>query len=484
MLVEIKKLIKHSGIYSFGNISGHFLSFLLLPVYTRFLTTHQYGTLALITVFRAIFQRVVNLGTESSVVKVYFEVDNKRDKKGVISTAFAFLLIVASISTCCFWFFREKLSIVLLNSQEFTYLFSFALLASLFFIIKTVPLSVFRAQEKAGVYTIFAFLTLILGLSFNILFVVVFRENVKGILKSAFLSQFIIFLFIILPFSKNLVFKFKKEYLTRMLTFGLPIVPSGLALWVLTLLDRYFLKVYTTMDIVGVYSIGYKIATIMSMLVIAPFSMAWSPLMLKWHKEKNEREIYARVFKYFSIAGFFFALIISLYSKEVIRIMTTPAYYDAYRIVFFIVISYLFHGFYMIFAAGCTFVRKTFYFPIATGVAAIINTFLNILLIPHYQMMGAAFATVISYFVMILLIYIFSEKYYHIPFNLIDTIKIGCVTTTLYISGFFLSGNIAVTIAYKLLLLICYFPLLYMLRIFNQKEILVLKRIVRERIKR
>ena len=94
MFAEIKKLIKHSGIYSFGNLSGHILSFLLLPVYTRLLTTRQYGILALITVFRTIFQRVVNLGIESSIVKVYFEIDNKRDKKVVISTAFAFVLIV------------------------------------------------------------------------------------------------------------------------------------------------------------------------------------------------------------------------------------------------------------------------------------------------------------------------------------------------------------------------------------------------------
>lgn len=482
MFAEIKKLIKHSGIYSFGNLSGHILSFLLLPVYTRLLTTRQYGILALITVFRTIFQRVVNLGIESSIVKVYFEIDNKRDKKVVISTAFAFVLIVASIFTGCFWFFREKLSIVLLNSPEFAYLFSFALLASFFFIIKTVPLSVFRAQEKALIYSIFAFLTLILGLSFNILFVIVFRENVRGILKSAFLSQCIIFLFILPLFFKNLFFKFKKEYLTRMLTFGLPIVPSGLAIWILTLLDRYFLKVFTTMDIVGIYSLGYKIATIMSMLVIVPFSMAWSPLVLKWYNEGTAKELNAKVYRYYSIAGFFIALIISLYSKEIIHIMTTPPFFDAYKIVYFIVLAYLFHGFYMIFTAGCTFFRKTFYFPIATGTAAIMNTILNILLIPHYKMMGAAIATVLSYFVMTALMYIFSDKYYHIPFDFITTIKVGLIATTLYILGFFTGNNLAISVVLKLFLVVLYFPLLYIVRTFTEKEIKILRKKIRERI--
>ncbi len=484
MFGEIKKLFKHSAIYSFGNISGRIISFLLLPVYTRLLTTQEYGILAIITVFRSILQILVNLGSKSSVVKIFFEVDHKQERKEVISTGFYSLLIISFSSILLLWFFREKLAFFFIDNPKFTYLFSFALLASFFYIIKTIPLSVFRAQEKTVEYTIFAFLTLILGLLFNIVFVIVFRENIRGILKSAFLSEIIVFLLILIPFSKNLVLKFKKKYLTQMLTFGLPIVPSGLALWILTLLDRYFLKVFTSMDIVGIYSIGYKIASIMSMLVIVPFTMAWSPLMLKWYKEKNAKELYANVYKYFSVAGFFLALIISLYSKEIIQIMTTPAYYTAYRIVPFIVLSHLFHGFYMIFAAGCTFARKTFYFPIATGVAALMNTVLNILLIPYYQMMGAAVATVISYLTMTVLMYIFSERYYHIPFNFINTIKIGFVATMLSLLGLFITENIVISILLKLLFLFCYFPLLYILRIFSEKEIKVLKRFIKTRIKR
>lgn len=484
MFTEIKKLIKHSGIYSFGSLSGRILSFLLLPVYTRLLTTDQYGILALIMVFHTIFQRVVNLGFQSSVVKVFFEVNGEEKRKEVISTAFYSLFIISFASVLFLWFFKGGLASFLLDNPKFSYLFSFALLAAFFYTIKTIPLSVLRAREKVVTYTIFAFLTLTLGLLFNILFVIVFRENVKGILKSSLLSQFIVFLFILIPFSKNLIFKFKKKYLRSMLAFGLPMVPSGLAMWILTLLDRYFLKVFTTMDIVGVYSLGYKFATIMSMLVIVPFSLAWGPLMLKWYNEENAKELYAKVYKYFSIAGFFIALTISSFSKEVIHIMTTPPFYGAYTIVYLIVLSYLFHGFYMIFTAGCTFVRKTYYFPIATGVAALINTVLNILLIPHYQMMGAAVATVISYFVMTMLMYIFSERYYHIPFSFTDTIKIGFITTMLYLFGLFTGNNLAVSIPLKLFLLICYFPLLYILRIFSEKEMDVLKRTVRERIKR
>lgn len=481
MLTEIKKLLRHSFIYSFGNLSGHFLSFLLLPVYTRFLTAEQYGILALITVFRTIFERVVNFGTQSSVVKVYFEVNTLEEKKTVISTAFIFVVIVTFLFTTIFWLFRNKLSVNLLNSANLAFLFTFALLASFFFTVKTIPLSVFRAQEKPVTYSIFSFATLILGLLFNILFVVIFRENVKGIVKSAFLSQCIVFLLILIPFSKDFVLRFKKEYLSKMLTFGLPLVPSGLAMWILTLLDRYFLKVYTSLDTVGIYSLGYKIATIMSMIVIVPFSLAWGPLMLKWYKQKNAKKLFSTVYKYFSIIGFFVALLLSIFSKEVIRIMTTPPFYSAYKIVYFIVLAYLCQGFYMIFTAGCTFIRKTYYFPIATGVAAVLNTVLNILLIPHYKMMGAAIATIISYLIMTVLMYIFSERYYHIPFHFITTIKIGFITTCLYILGFFTGETLWVSVMMKFIIVLFYLPLLYFTGVFSAEEIEFVKKKLRKR---
>jgi len=484
MFAEIKKLVRHSSIYSLGTLSGKIISFLLLPVYTRYLTAREYGILAIINVFVSIFQIFVNLGTQSSVIKVFFEVDKERERKEVISTAFYFLFMVAFISVCGFWFFKRNLASFLLDNPKLAYLFTFALLASFFYVTKTVPLAIFRAQEKALRYSIFAFLTLIFGILFNIIFVIILRENVKGVLKSNLISQFIVFLLILIPFYKDLVLKFNKKYLIRMFTFGLPLVPSGLAMWILTLLDRYFLKVYTTMDIVGIYSIGYRIATIMSMLVIVPFSMAWSPLMLRWYKEEKAQLLYANVYKYFSIAGFFVALMISLFSKEVIHIMTTPPFYGAYTIVYLIVLSYLFHGFYMIFTAGCTFVRKTFFFAIATGTAALSNTALNILLIPHFQMMGAAVATVISYLLMIILMYIFSEKYYHIPFNFANTIKIGIITTMLYIAGVFVTNNIVVSIPVKFLLILCYLPLLYIFKVFTEKEIDILKRMIKKRIQK
>jgi O-antigen/teichoic acid export membrane protein len=256
-----------------------------------------------------------------------------------------------------------------------------------------------------------------------------------------------------------------------MLTFGLPLVPSGLAIWILTLLDRYFLKIFTTMEMVGIYSLGYRISSIMSIVVIVPFSMAWSPLMLKWQKEPNAREIYANTFRYFCIGAFFAALVLASLSKEVIMLMTTEAFHNAYKIVYFIVLAYLFHGIYMIFTTGCTIVRKTYFFAIATGIAAIMNTGLNILLIPRFEMMGAAIATVISYFCMTFILYIFSERFYHIPFDFFTFLKAGIIATGLYLAGFIFNANLAISILVKIAILMVYFPLLLIAGVFNKKEI-------------
>jgi O-antigen/teichoic acid export membrane protein len=434
----------------------------------------------MVMVFRTIYERIINLGTESSLIKSYFEVDSKNERKSIISSAFFFLLIISITTTAILWFFRANISSFLLSVPKFSYLFSFALGASFFFTVKTIPLSVFRAQERSFLYSTFAFLTLTLGIVLNIVFVVLLRKNIEGILKSAMITQGVVFAIILIPFSKNLIFSLKKKYLHRMLTFGIPLVPSSLAIWILTLMDRYFLKIFCSLDEVGIYSLGYRIGTIMSMLVIVPFSLAWGPLMLKWFKEKNARSMYAKVFKYFSILGFWAVLGLSLYSKEVLRIMTTPAFYDAYKIVFFISGAYLLHGFYMIFTAGCTLYRKTLYLSIATGGAALVNTVLNILLIPRYTMVGAAFATISSYLVMTVMMYIFSERYYHIPFNFRITMKIAFVTLVLYVIGFHIGEGFLYGILIKLLLIALYFPCLYVLRVFTEREMNAIKSWIRK----
>ncbi len=481
MLREIKKLVKHSSIYSIGNLSGHILSFLLLPVYTRLLTAEEYGILALISVFRTILQRILNLGTQSSVVKVYFEVDSDDAQREVISTAFYSVIIFSLFSIAILWLLKDKLSVLLFSSNSFSPLFTFALLASLFYIITTIPLAVFRAKGKALSYSIFAFLVLALGITFNIIFVIILRENVRGVLRSAFLSQAIVFFIVLIVFWKNLIPKFRVKYLMRMLTFGLPLVPSALSLWILTLLDRYFLRLFSSLDVVGVYSLGYKIATIMNMLVIIPFSMAWSPLMLRWQKHKNAKELYGKVFKYFGIFGFFILLVLSVFSREIIMIMTTPVYYDAHRVVYLIVLSYLFHGFYMIFTTGCTLVRRTYFFAIATAVAAIMNTILNLLLIPHFGMMGAAVATVISYFAMMVIMYFFSKKYYRIDFDFSSSIKLFIISGLLYLISIFVRGCLPLSIITKLVLIALFVFMIPFLGILNKGEIGAIRKLIGRR---
>jgi O-antigen/teichoic acid export membrane protein len=484
MIEKIKNLFKQSVIYSFGNLSGKVVSFLLLPIYTRYLTPAEYGILAIVHVFSSIFQIIGNFGFRSSVVKVYFEVEKGSERNEVISTAFFSLLGLAVSAAFALWLARERIAVLLLDNPVFSLFIGIAICSSLVIIVKTIPLSIFRAKEKAIQYSIFAFLTLFLGILLNLLFVIVLRENVKGILKSALISQSIVLLLVMIPFSKNLVFKYNTQYLKAMLTFGFPLIPSELAIWILTLLDRYFLRVYTSMEIVGVYSLGYKIGTVMSMLVIVPFSMAWSPLMLKWQKEPNAHRIYANIFKYFCSVGFFAALALSLFSKEIIRLMTTPSFFDGYKIVYFVAASCLFRGFYMIFTAGCTFARKTFYFAIATGAAAILNTILNILLIPRFEMIGAAVATIISFFMMTALMYAFSERYYHIPFDFWAALKVSIIATGLYLAGVFLNANLAISILVKVGLVLSYFPLLVLLGVFSKTEVVALKAMIQRRLRR
>jgi O-antigen/teichoic acid export membrane protein len=272
--------------------------------------------------------------------------------------------------------------------------------------------SVLRLREQSKRYAIFAVVQFLATAGLNILFVAVMHRGVLGILEGALIAAFLLYSILLRDIIKNAKISFSITELKEMLSFGLPLVPAGLGIWIMTMADRYFLQFLSTSQELGLYSLGYKFGMVVQGLIVGPIMLAWGPFLWSVAKEKNAKEIYSSVLTYFVVVGMAVALVLSVLSKEVLQVMAAPAFYAAYRVIPLIAVSYVLYGCCYILSPGINLERKTKYFAVIVVVGSVVNLGLNYLLIPDYGMMGAAVATVIAYLLLPPGTYFVSKRFY------------------------------------------------------------------------
>jgi O-antigen/teichoic acid export membrane protein len=236
--------------------------------------------------------------------------------------------------------------------------------------------------------------------------------------------------------------------------------------------NRYFLQEYQTLDDVGMYSLGAKLAGIIPFLFTEPIKKAFSPYLYEYvdqiDKCKKTLSDFARIF---FVGLSIVALAISLFSRELIMIMSDQSYHGSHNIVFILSVSYLFLGLSGIVVLGIHITRKTWIITIIWPISAISNIALNIWLIPLYARMGAAVATMLSV-VVIIFLYLFAlHKVFPIKFDYIGFVKVVLLMLFFNYAGTFIVFSLLPSILIKIVLMIFFIFLLLHARIFKPEEL-------------
>lgn len=472
MFKQILRLSKHSAIYGLGVVASQLVGFFLLPLYTRYLTPSDYGILAILSATTSVLSIIFAMGLGSALFMSYFNYDDRKDRKKVVGTALVFLTVISLFFSLLLVALSGRFSLLFFGSARYTFYFQVIFLTIFFDTAIIVPMAVFRAREESKKYAVISLFRLLIGIGLNIFFIVALRKGVLGILESGLITAFLIYCSLVPNLIKSTKLRFSISDLKAMLSFGLPLVPANLASWILTLADRYFLQFFSTPNELGLYSTGYKFGLVIQGLIVGPFSLAWGPFLWVTAKQENAKKVYSSTLTYFILIGMFAALGLSVLSKEALILMTTPAFYAAYKVVPLIALSYILYGSYFILEVGIDLEKKTGYLPFIVGIGAIVNLGLNYLLIPSYGMMGAAVATVGSYFMLPIGSYFVSRKYYPVEYEWGRISKIFIASGLIYAGSTWIkSGFILIDIVLKLAALLTYPILLYGLKFYKPKEI-------------
>lgn len=436
------KLVSTSFIYLVFSISTQVLNMLLIPLYTRNLSVEQFGQYSIVSSYQNLLSIFITIGVFSGLRRFYNECDDKNQLK---NTALSFSLIwgmlciaigaVASPFLGSLAFGGDKL-----GGRYINYIIANSVLMCLV----SIYTSYFAMQFKALKASIFDALKIILLIIASAYFLCVKKnDGVVDILRANLISNMLIAGFLIIGDLKNIRICLIRQQLKQMLSYGMGLLPGQVSAWVLTLIDRYFLKAMTGLSTVGIYSMAYKIGMLIYPVFIAPFSDAFTPFKYKVYKEQGGKDRMIKVFNYYNFIGWLCILGVSLFSSAAISILSTPLYWEGFKVVPLIAFSYYLWGMGQFYGLGLHIANKMLLNSLISTVAAVTNVIANFILIPRYGMYGAAVSTIISYVIANIMFFHAGKKYYDFKISIFEPYKYAGIYIVLYGLYIIFKSNIA-----------------------------------------
>lgn len=417
MSSEIRTLGRHAAIYGIGNMLAKLTSFIMLPIYTQYLTPADYGVLELTSMTLDFLAIMMGMNVAASVYRFYAEEDSKLGRDLVMSTAAIGKVATALLLAVGGLFLSPWLAQVVTPEKGHADYFRLFFLIFIMQSAELVPFLLCRALHRSVMVVTINFARLIGLLSLNIVFVVHYEMGVKGILLSNLIVSTIVAAAMLRFLFRSTGFSFSTKLFMEMTRYSFPVGFVSLGNFFLVFSDRYFLNHYVGPAAVGVYALAYRFGFVLAAFIATPFQQIWGPERFQIAKRANAPDIYRRVFLYFNIGLGCTAMFISLFVRDVLKVMSDPNFWGAYAVVPVIMVAQILHHWTGFNNLGLFLAKKTKKFAWGSAVAIPSVLLLNFVLIPRYGVWGAAIATIIAYVLRFVVIQTLSQREYRINYD-------------------------------------------------------------------
>jgi O-antigen/teichoic acid export membrane protein len=476
MLDRIFKLGKEAAIYGLSSVVGRFLNFLLVPFYTNYLATAEFGVVSNLYAYIAFVFVVYGYGMDSAYMRFVASLETA-DKKQTVSVPYFSLLGTSVLFSSLIYFSAPSIA-TLLGVAGHADLIRYSAWILCFDTLSIVPFAYLRMENRAKSFAGLRLLNISINITMTIILLVVLRMKAEAVFIANLIASAVTSLILVWFVFPHLTLRFSKRLYREMLRFGLPYIPAGLAGIAIQVIDRPILTALTNDATVGIYTANYRLG-VMMMLVVGMFDYAWRPFFLMHAKDPDAPKLFSKVFTYFVALMMLVFVTVSLFIDDIVRIeffgrhFIGPDYWGGLNIVPIVLLSYVFTGAYVNFVVGVYLEKKTKYLPYATGAGAIVNIVVNLLLIPRFGIMGAAIATLLSYVVMAIGIYFPSQRLYHVHYEWGRILRLFVAACGIVIVFLMLqiqpatAGGIVVKVAFT----IAFILLTFILRVFDSADI-------------
>jgi len=476
--------IKNSFIYLIPVIAGNLLPILTLPIFTRILSPSDYGIWALAQVYAVFANGIANFGLTIGYERNFFEHRKSQNAAGLLYSTLLFVTTAFIICGILTFLLKYYLSQWIIGSSEYADILFWSYCATGITGLKAFYLIYFKNTENAKSFVWYTIDESLLSVVFSLFLVAYLRIGIIGLIWGQLCASSIVFFLLFFKFSRLLPFAFNREALVDSLRISVPLTPRIFFGIIGSQFDKYMIGILNNVGGVGVYNIGQKFSYIVFSYMTA-IQNVFSPQVYKRMFDQGDeggKSIgrYLTPFLYISIA---IGLMISLFSEEIIIILTPESYHSAIEIV--VVLSMLYGSYFFGKQPQLIYAKKTYITSLLTAVSIGLNVLFNIPFIYLWGAIGAAWGTLSAGLIAGTISLIVSQRYYKIDWEygkagLIFLLFFGSAITIILMRYFGVAYEIRFII--KLIALVCYTYLGMRFKIISRQNYLFIKNmIIREK---
>lgn len=408
-----KAFLKDSALYTLPAIVSRGLAIITIPIYTRALSTADYGAFDLLMVFANLINLTIALEVSQGVARFYAAEQDTAKRIGYASSAFWFTLLCYSLFALSALIFSEPISALVMGAEGLQRCFQIGVLYIWFNGLFLLLQNQFRWELRSKDFAIVSLIVALTTAGIAIYLTLYKHLGLEGFMLGMLSGVVCGVMYSLWHLRNTFRAVFNIRLLAEMLKFSAPLVPSGIAVFLTTYIDRLMINHYLTLADVGIYGIAFRLAAVIGVVILG-FQMALTPLIYTHYEKADTPAQLARIFRIFTAFSLLMVMALVVLAQDILILMTTPEYYAAASLMIFMVPAFLLSQMY-VFAPGMTIAKKTYFILLLNVVAALISVTLNVLLIPLLGLKGAATANLLSYLILFSGYMYISQKLYFVP---------------------------------------------------------------------
>lgn len=464
-----KQLIKNTGILALGKICTQFVSFFLLPLYTAYLSTKEYGVVDLLNNYVSLLIPIFFFQMDQALFRYLIDArKNDKKKSEIVTTA----LTTVSIQAIIFIIIYLVASIFIHN--EYKYFLLTNVLAAMY---SSMLLQICRGLGDNTSYSLGSLVSGISTIVLNVIFITIFHMGAYGMLIATLIANIlcIMFLFFRKKIYKLLIKKnYKKSTRKELWKYSIPLIPNQLSWWIVNVSDRTIITHFIDVGANGIYSAANKFSTI-CITFFNFFNMTWSESASMHIKDGDSDVFFSKILnislKLFSSLCF---VIIALMPFCFKYLITGAGYVSAYYQIPILMLATIFTITVSLLGSIYVALKKSNEIAKTSILAAIINILINIVFINKIGLFAASISTVVAYLSMSIYRYIDVQKYVKVKVELKSILYI-LLLSILVITTYYIRNNILCLISLVITIIFSIY--------FNKDIIKSLLKMVKNKIK-
>jgi len=413
---RLRQLLRHLVVYGIGDAAASLVSFLLLPIYTRYLSPSDYGVITMLLTVEAVTRILFRWGTDSAFMRLYYDCESDADRQVLASTLMLFLIGANGALLALGFLITPALGRFMFGVSGQDGLVRLVLVNTFLMTLHALPNSLLRIRERSRLFSALTFAKSAGTIVIRLVLVVLLRQGVWGVVLADTVIA-VIFTGIMARWMLPLLrLSFSGAVLREALRYGMPRLPHALAHQAIAVSDRYLLAAFVPLREIGLYGIGSSFGQALK-LFLNGFEFAWAPFYMSSMSQPDAKSLFSRLGTYLFAAVVLLAAGLSAVAPELVRLMTAAEFAQAAAVIPWVTVGVVAQASYQVASLGLNITKQTKYFPAATGLSAVVSIAANLALIPRFGFVGAAAATALSYSVLTLLIGVFAYRVYPVHYE-------------------------------------------------------------------